>query len=101
MQRVFDLVAQVADTKANVLVTGESGTGKEMVARAIQEGGERRDRPFVVVNCAAIPENLLESELFGHVKGAFTDAKSERVGRFELADGGSLFLDEIANVGLP
>jgi two-component system response regulator PilR (NtrC family) len=98
IQRVFDLVAQVANTKANVLVTGESGTGKEMVARAIHRGGDRSEKAFVVVNCAAIPENLLESELFGHVKGAFTGAVQNKAGLFEMADGGTLFLDEVGEL---
>ena len=98
MQYVYDLVAQVADTKANVLVTGESGTGKEMVARAIHQGGDRAEKPFVVVNCAAIPENLLESELFGHVKGAFTGAVQAKAGLFEVADRGTLFLDEVGDM---
>ena len=101
MQRVFEFIQQVADTKANVLISGESGTGKEMVARAIHESGERRDCPFVAVNCGAIPENLLESELFGHVKGSFTGAIQNKAGLFEVAEGGSLFLDEIGEMSLP
>jgi two-component system response regulator PilR (NtrC family) len=101
MQRVFDLVSQVADSRANVLVTGESGTGKEMIARAIHEMSERRDGPFIVVNCAAIPENLLESELFGHVRGAFTGALHNKEGLFELADDGTLILDEVGDLPLP
>jgi len=98
MQRVFELVSQVARTKANVLVTGESGTGKEMVARAIHAQSDRSRKPFVAVNCAAIPETLLESELFGHVKGAFTGAVQNKAGLFETADGGTLFLDEVAEI---
>jgi two-component system response regulator PilR (NtrC family) len=101
MQRVYDLVAQVADTKTNVLISGESGTGKELVARAIHDASERRDAPFVAVNCGAIPENLLESELFGHVKGAFTGAVHNKAGLFEIADGGTLFLDEVGELTLP
>jgi two-component system response regulator PilR (NtrC family) len=101
MQRVFEFVNQVAATKANVLVSGESGTGKEMVARAIHENGDRRELPFIALNCAAIPENLLESELFGHVKGSFTGAIQNKVGLFELADGGTLFLDEVGELSLP
>jgi len=101
MQRVYELVRQVAETKTNVLISGESGTGKEMVARAIHDAGDRRDRPFVAVNCAAIPENLLESELFGHVKGAFTGAVQNKAGLFETADTGTLFLDEVAELTPP
>ena len=98
LQRVFDLIAQVADTKTNVLITGESGTGKELVARDIHAQSGRRDKPFVAVNCGAIPENLLESELFGHVKGAFTGAVSNKDGLFETAENGTLFLDEIGEL---
>ncbi len=101
MQRVYELVRQVAETKTNVLISGESGTGKEMVARAIHEAGDRREHPFVAVNCAAIPENLLESELFGHVKGAFTGAVQNKAGLFETADTGTLFLDEVAELTPP
>ena len=100
IRRVLDFVAQVADNKANVLISGESGTGKEVVARAIHEAGERKERPFVAVNCGAIPENLLESELFGHVKGAFTGAVQNKSGLFEVAGAGTVFLDEIAELSL-
>jgi two-component system response regulator PilR (NtrC family) len=100
IQRVLDFVSQVADTKANVLISGESGTGKEVVARAIHSGGDRRELPFVAVNCGAIPENLLESELFGHVRGAFTGAVQNKAGLFEVAQGGTVFLDEIAELPL-
>ena len=100
MNRIFDVVAQVAGTKANVLLTGESGTGKELIARSIHTSGGRRDRPFVALNCAAIPENLLESELFGHVKGSFTGAVQNKPGLFEAADSGTLFLDEVGELTL-
>jgi two-component system response regulator PilR (NtrC family) len=100
IRRVLDLAAQVADSKANVLITGESGTGKEVVARSIHNDGIRRDRPFVAVNCAAIPETLLESELFGHVRGAFTGAVQNKAGLFETADTGTLFLDEVGELTL-
>jgi two-component system response regulator PilR (NtrC family) len=98
MQKIYELVAQVAATRTNVLISGESGTGKELVARAVHEQSERRERGFVAVNCGAIPENLLESELFGHVKGAFTGAVQNKPGLFETADGGTLFLDEIGEL---
>jgi len=95
MQKVFDVVGKVADTKSNVLICGESGTGKELIARAIHYHSARSQRPFVTVNCSALPEPLLESELFGHMKGSFTGAIANKAGLFEVADGGSIFLDEI------
>ncbi len=98
LRGVLDAVAKVADTDSTVLVTGESGTGKELIARALHYNSRRADRMFVTVNCGAIPEELLESELFGHVKGAFTNAVSHREGRFSVADGGTIFLDEIGDM---
>jgi DNA-binding NtrC family response regulator len=101
MRHVFDLLSRVGPTDATVLITGESGTGKEMAARALHEASVRRTGPFVAVNCAAVPEALLESELFGHARGAFTDARQSRVGLFGRSSGGTLFLDEIAEMPLP
>jgi DNA-binding NtrC family response regulator len=98
MQKIFEMIEKVADTNATVLITGESGVGKELVARAIHYNSSRKDSPLVVVNCGAIPETLLESELFGYEKGAFTGATGTRYGRFELAHGGSMFLDEIGDM---
>jgi two-component system NtrC family response regulator len=98
MKSVFDVVRKVAPSEASVLITGESGTGKELIARAIHQGSQRSDKPFIAINCAAIPENLLESELFGHARGAFTGASKDRDGKFVEADGGTLFLDEIGEM---
>src|SRR5678815_313682 len=100
MQRIFDLVGTVAKGNSTVLITGEPGTGKELVAQAIHNLSSRCNEKIVSINCGAIPENLLESELFGHVKGAFTGAHQSRVGRFEQANGGTIFLDEIGNMSL-
>jgi sigma-54 dependent transcriptional regulator, flagellar regulatory protein len=101
IRQILGLIGQVAAHDSSVLILGESGTGKEVVARAIHNASPRRNRPFIAVNCGAIPADLLESELFGHEKGAFTGAVATRKGRFELADGGTLFLDEIGDMSLP
>jgi two-component system response regulator AtoC len=98
MQSIFAVIEKVADTPSTVLITGESGTGKELVAKALHEQSSRKNGPFIKINCAAIPKTLMESELFGYEKGAFTGATSSKPGRFELADGGSLFLDEIGEI---
>ncbi len=100
MQEVFKLMKKVLNTNVNVLIYGESGTGKELIARAIHSNSDRKDKPFVVVNCASIPKDLLESELFGHEKGSFTGAFQRKIGKFELADGGTIFLDEIGELEL-
>src|SRR5688572_14501665 len=98
MQSIFSVIERVADTPSTVLITGESGTGKELVAKALHEQSSRKNGPFIKINCAAIPKTLMESELFGYEKGAFTGATSSKPGRFELADGGTLFLDEIGEI---
>jgi two-component system, NtrC family, response regulator AtoC len=98
MRSIYEMVARVADSPSTVLITGESGTGKELIAKALHRGSSRRDRPLIKVNCAAIPKDLVESELFGYERGAFTGAVGSKPGRFELADGGTLFLDEIGEV---
>ena len=96
--RIIEIMVKIADSPSNVLITGESGTGKELVARAIHNYSYRKDRPFVAINCSAIPEGLFESELFGHIKGAFTGAISAKEGLFETANGGTIFLDEIGDI---
>ncbi len=98
MHLIYDLIKRVSQAPTNILVTGESGTGKEVVAKAIHYNGPLKDRPFVTINCGAIPENLMESEMFGHKKGSFTGAVSDKVGLFEVADGGTLFLDEVGEL---
>ena len=101
MQRVYDLIKQVAPTSSTILITGESGTGKELAARAIHKASPRHDKPFISINCPAIPDGLMESELFGHERGAFTGADQRRKGKFELADGGTLLLDELGDLPGP
>jgi transcriptional regulator with PAS, ATPase and Fis domain len=98
MRRIYDMVKTVAATPTTVLIQGETGTGKELIARAVHRGSPRKDNPFIKINCAAIPENLLESELFGYEKGSFTGAHHRKIGRFEQAHGGTLFLDEIGEL---
>jgi two-component system nitrogen regulation response regulator GlnG len=100
MQDVFKIIGQVTASDVTVMITGESGTGKELVARSIWKHSHRSNKPFIAVNCAAIPDNLIESELFGHEKGSFTGATGQRLGKFELCDGGTIFLDEIGDMAL-
>ncbi|MBV8052064.1 MAG: sigma-54-dependent Fis family transcriptional regulator [Acidobacteriaceae bacterium] len=101
MQRVYEAISRVANSNSTVLIRGESGSGKELVARALVAAGPRSEKPFISINCAALPDNLIETELFGHEKGAFTDAQVARPGHIELAHAGTLFMDEIATLGLP
>ena len=101
MMHIFKMIRQVAPTRTNVLVTGESGTGKELIARAIHEESERATKTFVAINCGGIPETLMESELFGHVKGSFTGATQDKKGLFEAAHKGTVFLDEIGELSMP
>jgi len=101
MLNVYNMISQVAETRTNIMITGESGTGKELIARAIHDQSDRRDKPFMVINCAGIPETLMESELFGHKKGAFTGAAHDKKGLFEIADKGTVFLDEIGEISPP
>jgi DNA-binding NtrC family response regulator len=101
MREIYSKIEQVADSRATVLITGESGTGKELVARALHYNSARKEGPFIAINCASIPDTLIESELFGHEKGAFTGALARRIGKVELAHGGTLFLDEVGDLGLP
>jgi two-component system response regulator HydG len=101
MQKVFEYVRRIANSTATVFISGESGTGKEVIAKAIHQFSDRRKNPFVAINCSAIPDNLLETELFGHARGAFTGAVDKKVGLFETAEGGTLLLDEIADLSLP
>ncbi|HRP11807.1 MAG TPA: sigma 54-interacting transcriptional regulator, partial [Terricaulis sp.] len=100
MKQVIQLADQIAGSDASIMITGESGVGKEVLARYVHKKSKRKDKPFIAVNCAAIPEQLLESELFGHEKGAFTGAVARRIGKFEEADGGTLLLDEISEMDL-
>ncbi|MEE8431319.1 MAG: sigma-54 dependent transcriptional regulator, partial [Candidatus Desulfatibia sp.] len=101
MLKVYNMISQVAETRTNILITGESGTGKELIARAIHDQSDRHNKPFVVINCGSIPETLMESELFGHKKGAFTGAAQDKKGLFEIADKGTVFLDEIGEINPP
>ena len=100
IKNVYKMIKQVAKTKTNILITGESGTGKELIARAIHDQSDRHDKPFVVINCSGIPETLMESELFGHKKGAFTGATQDKKGLFEIADKGTVFLDEVGEISI-
>ena len=100
MLNIFETVKRLANFNTTILITGKSGTGKELLARAVHHNSPRRGKPFVAINCGAIPENLMESELFGHVKGAFTDANRDKTGLFVEANGGTIFLDEIGELPL-